>query len=135
MVYCFIFDLTCVFVCVFSHWDINVRAGTEEGHVAILDKFQAHPSVFCSLCAETNLSRVLYVVTDSLFPPRTPWLSLTVLLSTSLSLTYTLTTTGVIRKPTRDQFSHIPPTSSHPALSHSADCSPGTLGLWPVSGT
>lgn len=43
-----------VCVCVLSRWDISVRAGTEDEHVAAFDTFQAHPSVFFSLRAETK---------------------------------------------------------------------------------
>lgn len=88
--------LMCVFVCVST-------AGhqcTEEELVAAFDKFQAHLCVFCLLHAGTNLTPSF--VCNHRFPspsshPLAP--------SHSSAPFLTLTpTTGVIRKPSRDQF-------------------------------
>lgn len=120
----------------------RICAGTDEEHVAIFDKFQAHPSVFFSVCAEPKPAPSSVCIHRFSFSSSHPsafphCFTLYLTLSHRYALTYTLSTTGAIRKPTGDQFSHIPPSFllTLCLLSHSADCSPGTLGLSSVSGT
>ena len=107
--YGLIFNFVVVCVCAVTLGHQRICAGTDEEHVAIFDKFQAHPSASSSVC----IHRFSF---SSSHPPAFPHcFTLYLTLSHRYALTYTLTTTGVIRKPTGDQFSHIPPScSSHP---------------------
>lgn len=102
---CLIFDLVCTVscVCVSSPSQWCVHADTSKP-----PRTDTVPGFVTRIC--------LFI------PLPSSQLSLTLLTPTSPSLTHsqihthTLSTAGVIRNPTRDQFSHIPSCSSRPCL-------------------